>query len=40
MKFYTKQHEHYCGIDLHTRKMYLCIINQQAEFVLHKKHRH
>lgn len=36
MKFYTKQHEHYCGIDLHTKKMYVCIINQQNEIVLHK----
>lgn len=36
MKFYTKQHKHYCGIDLHTRKMYVCILNQQGEVVLHR----
>lgn len=36
MKFYTKQHEHYCGIDLHIKKMYVCIINQNNEIVLHK----
>lgn len=23
MKFYTKQHQHCCGIDLHARTMYL-----------------
>ena len=23
MRLYTKQHQHYCGIDLHTNKMYL-----------------
>ena len=36
MKFYTKQHQHYCGIDLHTKKMYVCIINQEGKIVLHK----
>ena len=25
MKFYTHQHKHYCGIDLHARQMYVCI---------------
>ena len=28
MKFYTEQHPHYCGIDLHARTMYMCILNQ------------
>lgn len=36
MRFYTKQHEYYCGIDLHTNKMYLCILNQEGEVVLHR----
>lgn len=36
MKFYTKQHDYYCGIDLHTKTMYLCIINSKGEVVLHK----
>ncbi len=27
MKFYTRQHKHYCGIDLHARQMYLCILD-------------
>lgn len=36
MRFYTKQHKHYCGIDLHTTKMYICIINQAGETVFHK----
>jgi transposase len=36
MRFYTKQHKHYCGIDLHTTKMYLCILNQQGETVFHR----
>ena len=36
MRFYTKQHNFYCGIDLHTTKMYLCILNQQGETVFHR----
>ena len=36
MDFYTKQHKYYCGIDLHTKKMYVCIMNQQGEVVIHK----
>ena len=30
MRFYTKQHQFYCGIDLHARTMYLCILNQDG----------
>lgn len=36
MRFYTKQHKFYCGIDLHAKSMYLCIINQDGEIVLHR----
>jgi Transposase len=36
MKFYTEQHPHYCGIDLQTRMMYLCILNQAGAVVLHR----
>ncbi len=36
MRFYTKQHNYYCGIDLHTRVMYLCILNASGETVLHR----
>lgn len=39
MRFYTKQHKHYCGIDLHTNKMYLCILNQTGDIVLHRNMR-
>ena len=30
MKFYTDQHQHYCGIDLHARQMYVCILDAAA----------
>ena len=36
MKFYTKQHDYYCGIDLHARCLYVCILNQTGDIVLHK----
>jgi len=36
MRFYTSTHEYYCGIDLHTRVMYLCIIRDDGEIVLHR----
>ena len=36
MRFYTQTHEHFCGIDLHTKTMYLCILNPSGDILLHK----
>jgi transposase len=36
MRFYTKQHKFYCGIDLHAKKMYLCILDAEGEVRLHR----
>ena len=36
MRFYTTQHQFYCGIDLHARSMYICILNQESEIMLHR----
>jgi len=36
MRFYTKQHPFYCGIDLHARTMYVCILNHDGEMMLHR----
>jgi len=36
MRFYTKQHKFYCGIDLHAKKMYLCILDETGEILLHR----
>jgi transposase len=36
MKFYNQQHKYYCGIDLHARKMYVCILDQKGEVLVHK----
>src|SRR5215471_12226084 len=34
MRFYTQQHKHYCGIDLHARQMYLCILDTAGTVLL------
>ena len=36
MRFYTHQHPFYCGIDLHARSMYVCILSHDGEIVLHR----
>jgi transposase len=36
MRFYTTQHQFYCGIDLHARTMYVCILSQDGEVMLHR----
>jgi hypothetical protein len=35
MRFYTTPHQFYCGIDLHARTMYVCILNQAGEIMVH-----
>src|SRR6266545_3697000 len=37
MRFYTKQHPVYGGIDLHARTMSVCILSQAGEVRLHRK---
>jgi transposase len=36
MRFYTTQHQFYCGIDLHARSMYVCVVSQDGEILLHR----
>ena len=36
MKFYIKQRKHYCGIDLHARTMYLCVLDFKGQVKFHK----
>ena len=36
MKFYTQSHKHYCGIDLHARCLYVCILDQQGAVLVHQ----
>jgi transposase len=39
MRFYTESHAHYCGIDLHAKTMYLCILDREGKTVLHENLR-
>ncbi|MBC8181423.1 transposase [candidate division KSB1 bacterium] len=36
MRYYNKQHKYYCGIDLHARTIYICILDQSGKTLLHK----
>ena len=36
MRFYNQAHAFYCGVDLHARTMYLCILDQVGRIVLHE----
>jgi hypothetical protein len=38
-RFYTQSHRYYCGIDLHARWMYLCVLDPQGEVLLHRNLR-
>lgn len=37
MRFYTKTHKHYCGIDLHARKKYVCILDSEGTVLVHRE---
>lgn len=36
MRLYNKTHKNYCGIDLHTKMMYVCILSNEGKILLHK----
>ncbi len=36
MRFYTNSHQYVCGIDLHTKMMYVCILDQRGETLVHE----
>ncbi len=37
MRFYNQPHQFYCGVDLHARSMYLCILDQAGRKVFHQE---
>jgi hypothetical protein len=39
MRFYNQQHRFYCGVDLHTKTMYLCILDQADQIGLGRQAR-
>jgi predicted NBD/HSP70 family sugar kinase len=36
MRVYNKSHKYYCGIDLHTKMMYVCLMNNKGNILIHK----
>jgi hypothetical protein len=36
MRFYNRQHHHYCGIDLHVKTMYVCILDTAGHVLVHR----
>ena len=36
MNFYKLSHKYYCGVDLHSRTLYLCIVGQDGAVLLHR----
>ena len=36
MRFYSRTHQYYCGIDLHAKQMYTCIIDNNGDTLFHR----
>jgi transposase len=36
MRFYNRQHQYYCGIDLHVKTMYVCILDATGQVLVHR----
>ncbi|HWC30825.1 MAG TPA: transposase, partial [Dehalococcoidia bacterium] len=36
MRFYNQPHQYYCGIDLHVKTMYVCILDAAGQVLLHR----
>ncbi len=36
MRFYSKPHQHWCGIDLHAKTMYVCILDREGNVLVHQ----
>jgi transposase len=36
MRFYTQQHRFYCGVDLHTKTMCVCILDADGKVLVHQ----
>ena len=37
MTFYTTRHQYYCGVDLHARSLYVCILDRNGKILRHRK---
>ncbi|HEX9640314.1 MAG TPA: IS110 family transposase, partial [Candidatus Krumholzibacteria bacterium] len=36
MRFYSKPHQHGCGIDLHAKTMYICMLDREGNVLVHQ----
>jgi transposase len=36
MKFYNRQHQFYCGIDLHANSMHVCVVDHDGHKHVHR----
>jgi transposase len=36
MRFYNRQHTYYCGIDLHVKTMYVCLVDGMGQVLVHR----
>jgi transposase len=36
MRFYNRQHTYYCGIDLHVKTMYVCMLDGAGQVLVHR----
>lgn len=39
MKFYNSKHKYFCGVDLHAKSMYVCVMDNDGEVKLHRNIR-
>lgn len=39
MRFYNGTHRHWCGIDLHAKTMYVCILDAEGQILVHENLR-
>ena len=37
MRFYTQTRQYHCGIDLHARSLYVCIVDHNGNVLIHKE---
>lgn len=37
MQYYTERHRHTCGVDLHGRNLYLCVVDDDRQIMLHRR---
>lgn len=36
MKFYKNNHRYYCGVDLHAKTMYVCVVDNEGKVLVHR----